>query len=210
MQDNTSPEERLLHLIRKGNSKESSVKPPEKKANKTAFAHRPFKLPKLKLPLPEDLSSRILLGVIAVLVVFLLLSFIIVSSGRIEQKVFMFSELAETEYFDEFETPGGAQDEAVEPVSYYAGPIASRDLFTAKAATAEKEKPLPNVMQKISKLRLQGIISGLDPQAIIEDIQTKQTHFLSVGERIGDIELREILPGKVILYYYGQEVELGL
>ena len=64
-------------------------------------------------------------------------------------------------------------------------------------------------MEMDSKLRLQGIFVGTNPQAIIEDTKSKQVYFLSPGERIGEIELKELLPGKVKLDYYGQETELS-
>ncbi len=60
------------------------------------------------------------------------------------------------------------------------------------------------------KLKLQGIIAGANPQAIVEDIKTGRVYFLSLGERIGEMELKQILPGKVKLDYHGQEVELSL
>ncbi len=64
--------------------------------------------------------------------------------------------------------------------------------------------------QAIQDLNLLGIVSGDNPQAIIEDKKSQKTYFLKKGDFLGDFELKDIQKGKVILDLSGQQFELSL
>lgn len=207
MQDNTSPEERLLRLIR-GERKESS--PQDKKVANDPKASQLalsgiFKWVKIKEHFSFNQINRMLLGILLILGIYLLIDFLITSPQRIERKVLNTEEVAAAA----LEIPGKIPS-SLKPVSYYSQPVKSKNLFTATSPEIKPARPSLTFLEMVSKLRLQGIVSGANPQAIIEDTRTKQVYFLAPGERIGEIELKQILPGKVRLNYYGQEAELPL
>lgn len=64
---------------------------------------------------------------------------------------------------------------------------------------------------EISKqLKLVGIILDSNPKAIIEDLKSKETRFISPGESIQEAVLEKIEKGKIILRYNNKIIELGL
>jgi len=68
----------------------------------------------------------------------------------------------------------------------------------------------PAISELVKDLRLVGIVPGDEPQAVIEDKKNSQTLFLKVGERIGDLEIKEISNGKVVLSYNNETATLSL
>ncbi len=217
MHDNISPEERLLRLIRIGPKKPKAAPEPADADKEALEVTAPVKRQPIlninfgRFSLPEDLTTNIFLAVIAVLGLVLLFSFAGTFFNSAEKKVLALSRSVTRRSLDELDARQ-AVESLIEPqdLTYYAQSVASRNLFSAETAALEESAPRIDVMQRIAKLKLQGIITEPDPQAIIEDQQTNQIYFLSVGGCIGDIELKAILDGKVKVYYSGQEIELGL
>lgn len=189
MQDNISPEEKLLHLIRRKRSKPLSKERERTKDTQLIQTQK------------AKLLSRVLLVILLILGICLILDFLLVKPMRIDE---IKSELPQV-----LEKIPVAQAQ-LEPLSYYTEPAKSVNLFTASSQSTEEIQPSPTFMQMISSLKLQGIVSGDNPQAIIEDINAKQVYFLAPGDYIGEIKLKEVFPGKVTLEYYGQVAELSL
>jgi hypothetical protein len=68
----------------------------------------------------------------------------------------------------------------------------------------------PGINELIKDLRLVGIMPGEIPQAIIEDRKNNQTLFLKEGDMINDIEIKNILAGRVVLARNDETVALSL
>ncbi|MFC1632044.1 hypothetical protein ACFL1I_01730 [Candidatus Omnitrophota bacterium] len=187
MQDNISPEERLLRLIRK---------PAKKTAQKNQIAQ-----PKLTKRDPEQRFFPILLPVLALLAAYFIFDLL---SARPQRPV-QFTPQALS-----LPRQLSPEVETAKPLAYYLEPIKAKGLFADSGPTTAALAPSATFTEIVSQLKLQGIISGPEPQAVIEDTRTKKVHFLSPGGYIGEIELTEILPGKVKLNYHGQEAELAL
>lgn len=207
MEDNISPEERLLRLIRK------DTKRPAKKQEpiiEEPIAEEPApKTVKIPFSISFELANRLLLASIFILGIYLGVDFLIFRPEKIEEGI-LGLEVGEIKDEAQELADKDVSQERLEPVSRYSEPVRQRKLFTAASSSSAAARPTPSFMEIISKLKLQGIISGANPQAIIEDSKTKQVYFISPGGYIGEIELKEILPGKVILNYRGQEAELSL
>lgn len=62
----------------------------------------------------------------------------------------------------------------------------------------------------IKDINLLGIVSGQNPQAVIEDKKTQKTYFLNQGDSFGQTRVLEIKEGKVVLDYKGKNFELFL
>jgi len=129
------------------------------------------------------------------------------------------------------EEPGMAKVEPeptiVKPLksySDYAQTIAQRNIFelptfpsviqieNPPVVVPSGENPPPSNVSSavdfIKKLKLVGIVLDATPEAIIEDTQAKQTLFLHPGELIDDAIVEDIQESKVILKYQNQRIEL--
>ena len=146
--------------------------------------------------------SQILWTISLILAIYLVADFLIITPGKIKEKSLMLTAKSWIPEMPSMTLP--------RPFSYYSQPAKSRNIFSS-VSLKRKQVSSSLVFNKATpKLKLQGIIAGANPQAIVEDIKTGRVYFLSLGERIGEIELKQILPGKVKLDYRGQEVELSL
>ena len=99
------------------------------------------------------------------------------------------------------------------PYEYYGSVIEKRDLFQAGLPT--RGGPVANTSASTAEARfkdltLVGIISGKNPQAIIEDKKDQKTYFLKTGESLGELRIEQILDEKVTLSYEGEQFDLML
>ena len=96
------------------------------------------------------------------------------------------------------------------PFSVYQEKFQQRDIFQAPW-----DKPKENSSQEASastdlnkQLKLIGVLLDKDSRAIVENVQTKETVFLSIGQDIEGATLEEIKEGKAIFRINDQRVEL--
>lgn len=96
------------------------------------------------------------------------------------------------------------------PFEFYAGKIEGRDVFEApwEKPALDSQAPADPALGLSKRLKVVGILLDEDPKAIIEDLETKQTFFLSPKERMGDIVVDEIREDKVIVIFNEEKVEL--
>ncbi len=98
----------------------------------------------------------------------------------------------------------------VRPFESYKQAMAERDVFQAPWEKPAEVASVPGVSasELTKQLKLVGILLDKDPKAIVEDLGTQQTFFVSPGERIGNAVVAEIRPDKVILTFGQEKVEL--
>ena len=102
---------------------------------------------------------------------------------------------------------------SLEILSHYVDKVRSRDIFNLGTAAVQKAQeeaaqvtPAAEVKQTFS---LVGISWSEDPEAMIEDVEAKRTHFVRRGQVIDEkVKVVSILKDRVILNYDGEEVEL--
>ena len=101
-------------------------------------------------------------------------------------------------------------DVAVRSFDPYKQMLEGRDVFQAPWEKPVQEVPASNVPagELAKQLKLVGILLDKDPKAIVEDLATHQTFFVSPGERIGNAVVGEIRQDKVILIFGQEKVEL--
>lgn len=92
---------------------------------------------------------------------------------------------------------------------------AARQIFIAPVvavkAAVKDDRPSLAVSSLSARLSLLGIVSGESPQAIIEDSQTKKTHFVSEGQHVAEgARVKEIADSSVILEVADETIELTL
>lgn len=104
---------------------------------------------------------------------------------------------------------------SIKDFSLYAETIKSRDIFKLPYGTKEANGASVGSTDSLSNevagnFKVVGIILDEEPQAIIEDLQNKDTLFLSIGQKVGTAVLEDVQEGKVIFQYNGQRLELVL
>jgi len=102
------------------------------------------------------------------------------------------------------------------PLAHYSGQVAARQLFAPSqgygtpAASPGSDGSRVRLAELAQNLVLLGISLGREPEAIIEDKTTNTTHFLKVGESLGQVRVESIAKGRVILSCGGEKLELVL
>jgi len=129
--------------------------------------------------------------------------FCILNPGRYAAN-FGLAELSGGQVFEE----QSAVDSNLKSIDAYLQDIADRQIFN----NSVQEEPLKqsNIIQTdvVKDINLLGIISGDNPQAILEDKNTQKTYYLNKGQSIADFVVEDIKEGKVILNYKGEKLEL--
>lgn len=102
---------------------------------------------------------------------------------------------------------------AIKPFEFYLQGITGRKIFGSLALpeTISQELPESGVNSDVLKdITLLGIISGEDPQAVLEDKLSGKSYSLRKNQFMNEYMIEDIREGKVILNYKGQRFELNL
>lgn len=100
--------------------------------------------------------------------------------------------------------------EEPKPFTYYQDVISERNVFQAPWDIVKKEVEIVPVVENDlnQKLKVVGIILDEQPTAIMEDLVSKQSVFMGIGDEIYNARLEDILEDKVVFILNGQRVEL--
>lgn len=211
-----SPEEKLLRLIRQPSQKQ----PVEKKTHEKTDSSRQKSV---ELPSASALPKKA--GKKRRAIVFSGLStinFILINRFLLAFLCAVLSLFVADLYFNNPETslpvaaPRGRPEAPVEekqaiPFSHYQQVIASRELFKSDLQKTVAQRVIPageTFKDLVKNLTLMGIISGENPQAIIEDGRLKKTFFLYEGDFVGEVCVAGIGSDKVVLEYKGERINL--
>jgi len=199
MNERLTPEEKLLRLIRNGKRSGSSLE------EKPAIVG-----PALKSGVKSSAifnPHRVILFLFIAACIYLVISFIHPRPGLRN------INLANT-------TPGKALElkaplqEEIRPFEFYQKGIEGRNVFSASpaapAGSAEAPAAGPAGADLIKDINLVGIITGENPQAVIEDKKTQKTYYLTKGQFIGELQVEDIKEGKIIINYQGRRLEVYL
>jgi type II secretory pathway component PulC len=105
-----------------------------------------------------------------------------------------------------------AQEQAgVKPFEYYIEGVSGKELFGAARGSFDQGiQSAAAGVNVADDLNLVGIISGANPQAIIEEKKSNKTYYLSRGQLIGDLRIDDIQEGRIVVERRGQKFELYL
>ncbi|MDD2702654.1 MAG: hypothetical protein PHC33_01430 [Candidatus Omnitrophica bacterium] len=106
--------------------------------------------------------------------------------------------------------PGAPALPDLKPFQYYLDGIANRQVFKVSCAGNPESFVSTLGPESIRDFSLVGIISGDNPQAIIQDNKTQKTYYLNKGQSIAEYTIEEVLSDKVILNAGGQRYEFFL
>lgn len=98
----------------------------------------------------------------------------------------------------------------LKPFEFYLEGVRDKQIF-GTAVPAQASIPPAAVGAAVAgSINLVGIISGENPQAVIEDKLTHKTYYVSRGQMAGDFLVEDIGEGKIVMNYLGQRFELYL
>ncbi|MFA5338348.1 MAG: hypothetical protein WC330_08435 [Candidatus Omnitrophota bacterium] len=198
MKDNILPEEKLLKLIR------TNRKPKDIAMPVSGMAVQNKSRKSFPISFPHVASGRVIKLIFFISLFYLIISLIHPIFALKKVKLPRIDTKEKTVIKKESRTK-----EAIRPYAFYSLGIKQRKIFSS--AAVDQEKPIGAVSADLIKdINLVGIISGEDPQAIIEDKKAQKTYYLRKGQFIGELRLEDIAGEKIILNYEGQRYELYL
>ncbi len=207
MGEHITSEEKLLRLIRKKDKAAAPANRPAQGMDARAAGRKPEERPagKDSLSLWNRILVILIIGIWAV---------ILARYSSEEKRRPMKPQSALVDSLDSAgkdapdSTPLGVVE--AKPFEFYAGKIEGRDVFEApwEKPALDSQSPADPALGLSKRLKVVGILLDEDPKAIIEDLETKQTFFLSPKERMGDIVVDEIREDKVIVIFNEEKVEL--
>lgn len=94
-------------------------------------------------------------------------------------------------------------------VADYLGVVSNRILF--RPAMVKKEKIRQTTIDDLTRdLMLVGVVSVGNKEAIIKDRRTRQSHFVNMGQRLGELVIVDVQDNKIKVAYKDEEKELFL
>jgi len=200
MKDNIPPEEKLLKYLRKKEPRQNPAPAlPVQGPVKQAKSSRPRR--SLFQVLYTD-GHRVRVAAITALILsflFLFFSFLYPFWGLKKGAVVTAGE--------KFSSGALITPPSVRGIDSYLGPVLGKNIFAAREM--EAQSPTQVGVSDLNSLQLVGIISGENPQAVIEDKKSQKSFYVSKGQSIGDFQVADILEGKVILSRQGRQYELN-
>ena len=221
----TSPEEKLLRLIRGDRRPKNKAVPlPDKEKDlpreaegrPVAAAPRRKIKPSAQFKSGGDYVKAINITLITVLVIVAGVLLVDIISFNMKRPVYISEVARESAVRPDHQAQAVAAPQANTPSQIAESPdnsglLASKDLFKASPVQGAQAVRAPQASyDKLKDFTLQGIIAGDKPQAILEDGKNKKSYFLYKGDSVDNIKVEEIQEDKVILTINGERLELTL
>jgi hypothetical protein len=208
MKDNPVPEERLLKLIRqekksKGNS--TAQKAPDVKTAphppKTEIKNGAYLWVSRFLTMRQ--LQRVMVVAAAASFIYLIASFVYPWVGLREIRLPVIPQ-------EEGQDSAAQIISEPKPYEFYQKELSQKQIFKTQYTQEEKTAAIPTDIELTKEINLVGIISGDNPQAIIEDRRTQKTFYVTKGQFIGDYKVEDIQEGRIILEFQGKRYELNM
>lgn len=209
--DDLSPEEKLLHLIRRSGKKDSK-EPSEKDSSKAVpIESKPAKLKDIKIILHGIKSiDFILINRLIIISVFMVLMWFLwdlyFNRHQFDKSLSLSKHKPKPEAISMVK-------KEPKPYSYYQEEISKRNIFKPQGEGKKVSQAAPAgpaFKELIKDLNLLGIVAGDNPQVIIEDRKVQKTYFLYKGDYVGEMKVEAIYPEKVVLEFRGEKISLFL
>ena len=209
-EDSLTSEEKLLRLIRKKN-KSSAPPLPSQERNTTISPDLADQAQTAGKPMDFlTLSIRVLAVTAGIILIFVLNNFVLLrTKPALTQAPSSATQIVKDTSLKEGELSAPAFD--VRPFDSYKQMMEGRDVFQSPWERPVQAAPVSgaSAAELTKQLKLVGILLDKDPKAVVEDLGTHQTFFVSPGERIGNAVVQEIRQDKVILIFGQEKVELA-
>ncbi len=205
MKDSSSPEDKLLKLIRNP-KKPADTKGLKEDISKSKAAYNAIAKADLKLePNINKFGSffnarRIFFWLFIASGIYLIVSLIYPWVGLKNIRLPKSSE----KYAEETHNA----KRVAKPIEEYLESVKGRQIFYGSLATQGTSPVSVANIDLMKDISLVGIMSGDNPQAVIEDKKTQKTYYVTKGQFIGEMQVEDIQERKIIINYSGQKYEL--
>jgi hypothetical protein len=98
----------------------------------------------------------------------------------------------------------------MESESSYQTAIESSALFGGVAGGLSTPALHASLAEEMKDYRLKGVVITDDPEAIIQDARTQKSIFIKKGSQLGNLTVKEINEGWIVLTYLGEELKLEI
>ena len=207
MRDNSSAQDKLLMLIRKGKSSQNNL---NKKDAVEAAAFQPSAkraiLALAKNRLNFFTLNSIIWSAFALACIYLVFSFI---SPLIKMQEPKIGRVKDNRQAVDLKTEAKLD---AKPLEFYLSGVNNRQIFGTAYVRESPEAGFGgiNLSELVKDISLVGILGAENPQAVIEDKKTQKTYYVTKGQFIGEIQVVGVFEGKIILEFRGQRFELYL
>lgn len=217
MKDALSGEEKLLRLIKAGKKNPPVSKPELEPSGRMITGDSPGKdespvFSPGRFNLFRKLTFLGLREYAIVLMICSLLYVVGVFTGPfIKGKKILVTESKEGSTLKGDEFTAGAES-SVKPFEFYSQGIGGRKIFSILSSQGASSGAvvLSQDSELIKNISLVGIISGDNPQAVIEDKAAGKSYYLSQGQYLGEVKIEQIKSDRVQLSHKGRTYELFL
>jgi hypothetical protein len=100
--------------------------------------------------------------------------------------------------------------DALKNVDVYRMLVASRQLFRSHTGEQKRSFKVKTIDDLTADLLVVGVVAVDTPEAILKDRRTRQTYFVTVGSRIGELSVAAISEDRVDVTYQNERKELVL
>lgn len=210
MQDNISPEEKLLDLIKKGKDNIKDIPPEQPKQEKSAEGPvAPIGVPKkirIRYASPFSILNKFLIIAVICAIVYMVFAY-----------KYPYKPETEISSHVEIEKGEGAIGETpkpLPPVSHYMDIMSRRQMFKLYEVPKPKPqgptKPKVTLQQLLAGYTFVGVIFGDVPQAIVEEKKTGQSFYLTAGQFLGEIKIEKIERGRITVSYEDESMDISI
>lgn len=96
----------------------------------------------------------------------------------------------------------------VENLAEYQKTFEKNTIFGIVAGNSPTMAVRSSIAELAKDYRLKGVVFMGEAEAILEDAKTQKTFFVKIGQPVGDLTVKEIKEGFMILSYLGEEIKL--
>ncbi len=101
------------------------------------------------------------------------------------------------------------KDKKLEPFEAYQKAFERSGLFGNVSEAGPQFQSVP-IAELAKDFRLKGVVLMDEPEAIIENAKTQSSSFVRQGQKVGELEIKTIKEGYVVLSYGKDEVRLEI
>ena len=103
-----------------------------------------------------------------------------------------------------------SERKVLEPLAFYES-VFDKDTLFGKVSAAMGTSVLKTPISELAKdFRLKGVVLAGEPEAIVEDARTQKTSFVKAGGKVGDLDVKKIEEGRIVLTNGDQEISLEI
>lgn len=99
---------------------------------------------------------------------------------------------------------------SIETQSSYSEVFDRSALFGGVVSGASGQVMMASMAELTKDYRLKGVVLTDEPEAIVEDAKTQKTIFVKKGDPLGEVTVKDIKDGCIVLAYLNQEAKLEI